>query len=282
MQCSSWSEAESGLTMEVGFVPFGDGGRGGGFTSPRRCVLPKVQPVVNRSDQQVPVYRDQTVPEWRSCNQPEGASSKRKLAHGSSGIGHGDRCPSRYLRASPGDDASIEGTEKDCNGGYGGERNSEGATEISNPQVSFDDIMSMYQSSIMEKTSHKGSRALREILKHRSRNRYVYRPRLWRRFARKLDSSDTVGISVQFKCSRFGQRHVSGDVEESLLRSLQEAIERTSICDSSSSNLHNSNMGLLPADHAVFQVRRCDLQDQFQRRCDSLTFATLMLTTSSS
>ncbi|KAG0600340.1 hypothetical protein M758_11G025700 [Ceratodon purpureus] len=273
MQWSSWSEAESGVAMGEGFVPFGDGGRGDGF---RRCEVPEVEPVVCRFDQQVPVYRDQTVPEW---HRPAGASSKRKMEHGSSGIGHGDLRRSRYVRASRGDDAVVEGTEKDCYGSYGRETNSGGATESFHPQVSFDDIMSMYQSSIMEKTSHTGSRALRAILKHRCRNRPVYRPWLWRRFARKLDSSASVGISVRLKSSRFGQRHVFGDAEESLLRSLQEAIERTSICDSSS---NNSNMRLLPADHSVIQVRRCDLQDQLQRRCDPLTFATLMLTTSSS
>jgi hypothetical protein len=284
MQFSAWSEAESGVTMEVGVGEGAtcDSRHADTFASPQRCVLPKVQPAFNRSDQQVPVYRDQTVPVWLSCNQPEAASSKLKLTHKSSGIGHGEFSPSTYLRSSPGDDASSEGTETDYNDGYGRRRNFAAASQVSNSEVSFDDIMSMYQSSVMEKTSHKWSRALRAILKHRSRKRHVYRQRLWRRLARNLDSSATLGLSVKLKCSRFGQRHAPGDVEESLLWSLQEAIERTSICDSSSSNPHTSDMSLLPADHAVFQVRRYDLPDHFQRRCDPLMFTSPMLTTSSS
>ena len=288
MQFSAWSEAESGATMEVGLAPVGEGAAPNGwhddaFTAPRRYVLPKVQPALNKSDQQVPVYWDQTVPVLPSCNHPEAASSKRKLAHTSSGIGHCERRFSAYLRRSSGNDASSEGTENDYNGGYGSRRNFADANEISNSEVSFDDIMSMYESSLMEKISHKWSRALRAILKHRSRKRHVCRPRLWRSFAGGLNSSATVGISVQLKCSRFGQRHVSGDLDECMLRSLQEAIERTSICDASSSNSHHSDMSLqLSTDHAIFQVRRCDFQDQLQRRCDSLTFTTPMLTTSSS
>ena len=153
-----WSDAESGLSTQ----------------------LPKVHPVEDRCDQQVPVYLDQTVPEW-------------------------DRSGSAF---------------RDDGGG-----------------VSFDDILCMYQSSVAEKAS--GSTALREILRHRRSRR---RPWLWRSGPRKR--------------SRFGQRV---EVGESLLRSLQEAIERTSICD-------------LPASSN--QARRCELQRP-------LTFSSVKLTTSS-
>lgn len=273
MRLSSWSEAESGVTMEIGDGGAGDGGEVYAFGSPRRCVLPKVEVEFNRSDQQVPVYQDQKVPVWPSCVQPGGVSLKRKVAHGSSGIGHGERFPSVYLRCAPGSDASRGGGEKDCNGGRG---NSLAVDEVSNSEVSFDDITSMYQSAVMEKMSHKWSRALRAILKHRSKKRSLYRPRLRRNVAGSLNSSATIeGISAQLL--RFSQRHVTGDVDESLLRSLQEAIERTSICDCSSDIPHNSDTSLLPRDLTILQVQRCN-----QRCRDPLTVTSPTLSTSSS
>lgn len=150
-QFSAWSESESGVTMEIGLALGGedaaaDCGHSDASRLPERCVIPKVQPALNRSDQRVPVYRDQTVPEWPSCKQAALAKFKGKSAHTSSGVSYGECYHTVYHRSSPRILASSRGYEEEHNGDYG--RWSDNATRISS-EVSFEDIMSMYQSSLM-------------------------------------------------------------------------------------------------------------------------------------
>lgn len=134
-QFSSWSESESGVTVEIGQARVEEDA---GWSAPGRCVIPKVHPpALNRSDQQVPVYWDQTVPVWSSADLD---SCKRKPAlnnSSSSGSSYGDCCRTVYRRSSPRNPAGDEKV-------HNGSRTGGNATK-----VSFDDIMSMYQSSLM-------------------------------------------------------------------------------------------------------------------------------------
>lgn len=142
MTHSTCSSSESGVTVEMGMASLGeDGARGWGhsevWSSPGRCAIREVQSAVRKSDQQVPVYWDQTVPVWPSCKRADLAPCRRKPAHTSSGSSYGEGYHTVYHRSSP----RNRGNEEVA-------RRSGSATEIAS-QVSFDDIMSMYKSSLM-------------------------------------------------------------------------------------------------------------------------------------
>lgn len=122
---TQWSEAESGVTVEATQAGQ-DGGQSdasSGSAPCRRCVTPKVElPALNRSDQRVPVYWDQIVPVWQSSE-----TCRRKPAPS------GSDC-----RSNPGTSELVHGS--------GSSRRTSCSGNNAN-KVSFDDIMSMYQSS---------------------------------------------------------------------------------------------------------------------------------------
>lgn len=253
---SSWSEPESVVTMELCVASAGavstsaassigaDFGRSTDFVQ-RRSAIPRVQTEIKRSDQQVPVYWDQTVPVL-TCKEAR-ESSRKKASLSSRGSDH-VITPSIYSKSFAGNSASGEA--------YVDEVGDSSA-------VSFDAILSMYQSSLLEK-SCKWSGEFGTMLKRRSRKWHDDRGRLWRNFARSFS----------------GWR--LGEVEEESLCNLHETIERENICDHSAIfNLHSGTLSF-PQLGAIFQGRRWDFRHQLHNRRDSMTFNTPMLTTRSS
>nr|PNR30455.1 hypothetical protein PHYPA_026771 [Physcomitrium patens] len=223
----SWSESESGVTMEIGLASSGAFARpaaarlgtdfgGHSDSQERRYVIPRVQLEFNRSDQLVPVYWDQTVPVW-SSNEAR-TSSKRKPSQASRSTANRPTSTA-HVKRSPEIAASGEGFEL-------------GAVRASS-NVSFDAIMSIYQSSIVER-SRKWSRVLGTILKRRSKKSQNERYRLRRNFT-----------------ERFSELKL-GDINEESLRSLQEAIDQTNVLDHSTiCNLHSGTLIFLRSD-AIF------------------------------
>ncbi|XP_024359698.1 uncharacterized protein [Physcomitrium patens] len=258
----SWCEAESSLTTEidpafVAAVPNGDAHSSGQLNgTSRRCVTPKVTPGLNESVQLVPEYWDQTVPVW-PCGDAE-ASSKRKAkrndGHGriprSRLHGHGGTPPeynslkncfcNRALGLDhegndpvyPRGTARIEGGDREECNDEGGRRRADpvAAAQTSCSEVSFDAIMSMYQSSVVEKACQ-SSRGLGVKSKRISRKGYDDRRRLWRNFAGSFDI-----LVLKWSTPRSLRRR---DVRDKYsVRGLHVTFGGTSACDHSTGNSH--------------------------------------------
>ncbi|KAG0564722.1 hypothetical protein M758_8G129400 [Ceratodon purpureus] len=300
---SEWSDPQSELTEELGFASrpavASDPSRFyTAFAAPQqRCVVPKAQPSqLNRSDQRVPVYWDQTVPVWED-GRPSSSATKRKAS-----ASHGRELQGRCARqlegggASSSDTMSVENSGENCwccsRGDYSTRRGDDGASTNS-PEVSFDAILSMYESSLVEKSSKWSRRdwwVLGALLNPRSRSR-GFKPRVHdqrgprRRFAGGRRFPGGLNISVQFSASGALMEDTVVDHDEvESVRRLRVAIERTSIHDVEppSAICHNSycrSTRMRNANAILLERRRsCD----FQNHRDPLSYATRMLTTSSS
>ena len=292
LESDAWSDPQSELTEELEVAPSKPAGglnraSLGMDSAParQRCVVPRVQPSqVNGSDQRVPEYWDQTVPVWHAAST---TTTKRKSS-ASASTSHRDRFGELGRAAArwfEGDDGAASDTaaseensgESNSNGGCSSGRSAGGAGHYS--EVSFDAILAMYESSLVEKSFNPSRRdgwvlgALAVTPRHDHARR-----RLWprRTFAGRRPFPHLVSRAVELSPSR---PPMIGALQVESVRRLQVAIAQTRICDPTSSpSCNNSHCKL---ESATFRGRRrsCDFQTH---QLDTLSFSTPMLTTSSS
>lgn len=225
VESSSWSDPQSALTMELGF---GDVAAYVSDAPRRRCVVPKVRRrQLNGNDQRVPEYWDQTVPVW-SCKETRISGSSRRKAD--SVCKHGESSP----RFGDGNGVTmfLDNKLESCCCEDGRPEHSahvDGAAAAS--EVSFDAILSMYQSALVENCFKQsrgdswvvGAQLLLKRSRRRKSTRHDDERRLLRHFAgscSKFSSGARAGhISVLTCCAtRLGEVDAAISV-----RSLQAA-----------------------------------------------------------